>query len=392
MKNSGKKSLVVLASLSLIFIALPSVAEAQGSYTNSRKFTRWDYYSYKYVGTTLQRQVLPSENNAGCNPCAWTSKDSRGAKSFDPIRAQAFNAIKAFGKNQKLPQTEIDWRFTKNVQPSLVKMYKKLNTDALTYWQSKLVKPLPYRMVVGTEKDRTEYKTILSESENGPNSLTMINGFFDRYAKLQDYEKVRPVGGGTPIKDVLTSGKKNVYQVLYHLGSFTTDQKVFATTPAHELTHVLQIDRSNNIGYNNNMPPTLWEGSAVLFGAGIPMSNVAWYSDELDHQLMRFLSNFAKKTPMKTDADVVNLLIKAERTDAEISIEAGYYLGAVLFEWIVAKHGVQKYLELLDATATAPSFNDAMKKTYGVGKDEIYKQAAPYVLKNYQRVLKVFNS
>ena len=392
MKNSGKKSLVVLASLSLIFIALPSVAEAQGSYTNSRKFTRWDYYSYKYVGTTLQRQVLPSENNAGCNPCAWTSKDSRGAKSFDPIRAQAFNAIKAFGKNQKLPQTEIDWRFTKNVQPSLVKMYKKLNTDALTYWQSKLVKPLPYRMVVGTEKDRTEYKTILSESENGPNSLTMINGFFDRYAKLQDYEKVRPVGGGTPIKDVLTSGKKDVYQVLYHLGSFTTDQKVFATTPAHELTHVLQMDRSNNIGYNNNMPPTLWEGSAVLFGAGIPMSNVAWYSDELDHQLMRFLSNFAKKTPMKTEADVVNLLIKAERTDAEISIEAGYYLGAVLFEWIVAKHGVRKYLELLDATATAPSFNDAMKKTYGVGKDEFYKQAAPYVLKNYQRVLKVFNS
>ena len=391
MNNSGKKSLVILASLSLIFVALPSVAIAKGSDTNTRKFTRWDYYSYKYVGTTLQRQILPSENSAGCSPCTWTTKDSRGVKSFDPIRAQAFSAIKAFGKNQKLPQTEIEWRFTKNVQPSLVKMYKKLNTDALTYWQSQFVKPLPYRMVVGTEKDRAEYKTILSESENGPNSLPMINSFFDRYANLQDYEKVRPVGGGTPIKDVLTSGKKDVYQVLYHLGSFTTDQKVFATTPAHEITHVLQMDRSNNIGYNNSMPPTLWEGSAVLFGAGIPMSNVAWYSDELDHQLMRFLSNFAKKTPMKTEADVVNLLIKAERTDAEISIEAGYYLGAVLFEWIVAKHGVEKYLELLDATATAPSFNDAMKKTYGVGKDEIYKQAAPYVLKNYQRVLKVFN-
>jgi hypothetical protein len=219
----------------------------------------------------------------------------------------------------------------------------------------------------------------------------MINGFFDRYANLQDYEKARPVGGGTPVKDVLISGKKDIYQVLYHVGSFTTDQKVFATTSAHEITHVLQIDRSNNIGYNNSMPPTLWEGSANLFGAGIPMSNVAWYSDELDHQLMRFLSNFAKKTPMKTESDVVNLLIKAERTDAEISIEAGYYIGAVLFEWIVAKHGVEKYLELLDATATAPSFNDAVKKTYGVGKDDIYKQAAPYVLKNYQRVLNVFN-
>jgi hypothetical protein len=160
MNNSGKKSLVILASLSLIFVALPSVAIAKGSDTNTRKFTRWDYYSYKYVGTTLQRQILPSENKAGCSPCAWTSKDSRGPKSSDPIRAQAFSAIKAFGKNQKLPQTEIEWRFTKNVQPSLVKMYKKLNTDALTYWQSQLVKPLPYRMVVGPEKDRVEYKNI----------------------------------------------------------------------------------------------------------------------------------------------------------------------------------------------------------------------------------------
>jgi hypothetical protein len=140
------------------------------------------------------------------------------------------------------------------------------------------------------------------------------------------------------------------------------------------------------------MPPSLWEGSAVLFGSGIPMSNVAWYSDELDHQLMRFLSNFATKVPMNTEADAVNLLIKAERTDAEVSIEAGYYVGAILFEWLIAKYGVQKFLDLVDATGTAPSFNDAIIKAYGIGKADIYKQAAPYVLKSYQRVLKVFNS
>ena len=391
MKTSSKRSLAIITSLSLIFVAQPSLVMAKSSDTNTRKFTRWDYYSYKYVGEKLQRQILPSENNAGCNPCAWTSKDSRGAKSFDPIRVQSFNTIKAFGKKQKLPPTEIEWLFTKNVQPSLVKMYKKLNTDSLSYWQSQLVNPLPYRMVVGTEKDRDEYKAILLESEVSPSSLPMINSFFDRYANLQDYEKVRPVGGGSPVKDTLIASKKDVYQILYHVGSFTTDQKVFATTPAHEITHVLQTSRSNSIGYSNSMPPTLWEGSAVLFGAGIPMSNVAWYSDELDHQLMRFLSNFAKKTPMKSETDAINLLITAEKTAPEIAYEAGYYVGAILFEWLIAKYGVEKYLDLLDATATAPSFNDAMAKTYGISKDEIYKKAAPHVLKNYQRVLKVFN-
>jgi hypothetical protein len=391
MKNSSKTYLVVIASLSLILVSQPSEVVAKSSDTNTRKFTRWDYYSYKYVGTNLQRQILASENSAGCNPCAWTIKDSRGTKNFDPIRAQSFGAIKAFGQKQKLPPTEIEWLFTKNVQPSLVKMYKKLNTDSLAYWQSQIVSPLPYRIVVGTEKDRTEYKNILSESEVSPSSLPMINSFFDRYANLQDYEKLRPVGGGSPVKDTLISSKKDVYQILYHVGSFTTDQKVFATTPAHEITHVLQTSRSNSIGYSNSMPPTLWEGSAVLFGAGIPMSNVAWYSDELDHQLMRFVSNFAKKTPMKSETDAINLLLTAEKTSPEIAYEAGYYVGAILFEWLIAKYGVEKYLDLLEVTATAPSFNDAMTKTYGISKDEIYKKAAPYVLKNYQRVLKVFN-
>jgi hypothetical protein len=392
MKITGKKSLAIIAAISLLFVSQPSMVSAKSGDTNNRKFTKWDYYSYKYVGDKMQRQILPSQDFNGCNPCSWTSKDARGTKGFDPIRAQAFKAIKAFGSNKKAAPSTIEWVPTKNVQPSLLKMYKKLNTDAINYWQAELSNPLPYRLLIGTEKDRAEVKTRLSESQNGPTSLQMMNNFFDRYSKLQDYEKARPVGGGMPGKDTLISSGKDIYLVTYHVGSFTTDQKVFTTTTAHEITHILQIDRSKNIGYSNDMPPTLWEGSAVLFGSGIPMPNVAWYSDELDHQLMRFLSNYATKVPMKTEADAVNLLVKAERTDADVSIEAGYYVGAVLFEWLVAKYGVQKYLDLLDATGTAPSFNDAMKKAYGVGKADIYKQAAPYVLKNYQRVLKVFNS
>lgn len=392
MKITGKKSLAIIAAISLFFVSQPSIVSAKGADTNNRKFTKWDYYSYKYVGDKLQRQILPSQDFNGCNPCSWTSKDARGTKSFDPIRAQAFKAIKAFGSNKKAAASTIEWVPTKNVQPSLLKMYKKLNTDAINYWQAELSNPLPYRLLIGTEKDRAEVKTRLSETQNGPSSLQMMNNFFDRYSKLQDYEKARPVGGGMPAKDTLISNGKDIYLVTYHVGSFTTDQKVFTTTTAHEITHILQMDRSKNIGYNNDMPPTLWEGSAVLFGSGIPMSNVAWYSDELDHQLMRFLSNYATKVPMKTEADAVNLLVKAERTDADVSIEAGYYVGAILFEWLVAKYGVQKFLDLVDATGTAPSFNDSMIKAYEVGKSEIYKQAAPYVLKTYQRVLKVFNS
>jgi hypothetical protein len=344
------------------------------------------------VGNNLQRKVLPSENLANCNPCSWTKKDIRTAKAFDPIRAQAFAEIKKFGKNKKPELSEIDWLFSKNVQPSLVKMYKKLNTDSLNYWHAEIRNPIPYRMIIGTEKDRDEVKANLAETEGGLESLQGMNRFFDRYANLKDYEKVRPVGGGSPRRDKLIASNQDVYLVTYHVGSFTTDEKVFATTPAHELTHVLQTNRSNNVGYNNKMPVSLWEGSAVLFGAGIPMPNLAWHSDELDHQLMRFVSTFADKVKIKSVSDAINLLLKAEKTDSEISVEAGYYIGAILFEYLIAKYGVEKYLNLVDATGTEPNFDQALIKAYGQNKKEIYQKSAPYVLKTYQRVLNVFNN
>jgi hypothetical protein len=140
------------------------------------------------------------------------------------------------------------------------------------------------------------------------------------------------------------------------------------------------------------MPASLWEGSAVLFGSGIPMPNIAWYSDELDHQLQRFFSNYATKVKMKNESDAINLLKTAEKTDSDISVEAGYYIGAILFEYLIAKYGVQKFLDLVDATGTEASFDKALIKAYGQNRNEIYKKSAGYVLKTYQRVLNVFNN
>jgi hypothetical protein len=392
MRKSAKKISATLAVFSLLFVMNSAQVAAKSSDINYRKLTKWDYYSYKYVGDKLQRNILPSQDFVGCDPCSWTTKDARNDQNFESIRVQSFKAIKAFRSNKKASPAIIEWLITKNTNPSLAKIYKKLNADAINYWQSEIISPLPYRLLIGTERDRTEVKAILSKTENGLKSLPMMNNFFDRYSRLQDYEKDRPVGGGMPEKDKLISNGRNVYQVVYHVGSFTTDQKVFVTTPAHEITHVLQINRSKAVGYEKNMPVSLWEGSAVLFGAGIPMPNIAWYSDELDHQLFRFLSNFATKIAMKNEADVIKLLTMAEKPNSEVSIEAGYYVGAVFFEWLIAKHGVQKFLNLLDAAATSQSFNDAMLKTYGETKNKIYAQSASYVLKNYKRVLEVFNS
>ena len=120
------------------------------------------------------------------------------------------------------------------------------------------------------------------------------------------------------------------------------------------------------------------------------MPNVAWYSDELDHVMMRFLSGSDSKVQMRTSADAKKLLQDAENPLTELGTSAGYNVGPLLFEWFIAKYGVEKFLSLVKYTGTATSFDDALQQSVGVSKDQLYEAAAPYVLKSYQRVQKIF--
>jgi hypothetical protein len=207
---------------------------------------------------------------------------------------------------------------------------------------------------------------------------------------LAKWEKARPLGGGQASIDTFVSNGSKVFLVTYHVASFTGEKTFFFTTPAHEVTHIFQSVLSNEVGYKNGMPISLWEGSAVLFGAGIAMTNVGWYSDELDHVLMRLLSGSDSKVQMRTEADAVKLLIEAENPLTGLGTSAGYNVGPLLFEWLIAKYGVEKFISLVSATGTAKSFDEALQQSIGITKEDLYSAAAPYVLKSYQRVQKVF--
>jgi len=150
--------------------------------------------------------------------------------------------------------------------------------------------------------------------------------------------------------------EKKVFLLTYHVASYTTEKTYFFTTPSHEVTHIFQSLLSNEVGYGKGMPISLWEGSAVLFGAGISMPNLGWYSDELDHVFMRFLSEHDRSVEMRNNADAVKLLKAIEDPRTAVGNSGGYNVGPLLFEWFVAQYGVAKYVSLVESTATANSF------------------------------------
>jgi hypothetical protein len=98
--NTLKTFLVTLISVSLLLSVNQVSAHAQSTKAgaNTREFTRWDYYSYKYVGEKLNRLILPGENLNNCKPCKWTNADGRKSRSFHPVRVKAFEEIKKFGR------------------------------------------------------------------------------------------------------------------------------------------------------------------------------------------------------------------------------------------------------------------------------------------------------
>ena len=120
------------------------------------------------------------------------------------------------------------------------------------------------------------------------------------------------------------------------------------------------------------------------------MPNLGWYSDELDHVMMRFLSEHDRSIEMRSNADAIKLLKIAENPLTGVGTSAGYNVGPLLFEWFISKYGVAKFVTLVEATASAASFDEALQKTVGISKDQAYEAAAPYVLKSYQRIQKIF--
>jgi hypothetical protein len=394
-KSTTKKFRTYFIAL-LSFALLVSVNQvtAQGqsvkSTTNTRDFTRWDYYSYKFVGEKLNRLILPAENFKNCKPCKWTNADGRKLSNFHPIRAKAFEEIKKFGRQLSMPLSNVDWNFTQSVQPDLKKVMTKLNEQGMRYWSSSIKSDTPYVVIVGEDKSRPELVKMLGKTNKGRDQLPSFNSFFDRYQSLSKWEKARPLGGGQATIDSDAISGKKIFLLTYHVASYTTEKTYFFTTPAHEVTHIFQSSRANDVGYSTGMPISLWEGTAVLFGAGISMPNLGWYSDELDHVMMRFLTGHDRSVEMRTNKDAVELLKAAEDPLTDIGTSAGYNVGPLLFEWFVAQYGVQKFVSLVEAAGTASSFDDALKQTIGLSKEQLYESAAPYVLKSYQRVQKIF--
>jgi hypothetical protein len=61
-------------------------------------------------------------------------------------------------------------------------------------------------------------------------------------------------------------------------------------------------------------------------------------------------------------------------------------VGALLYEWVIAKYGFDSYIRILENLPKNADYSDTIKAALGISKAELYQGAAPYILAAFNRL------
>ena len=168
--------------------------------------------------------------------------------------------------------------------------------------------------------------------------------------------------------------------------ALTLDQHSLSV-PSHELFHVMQdFYRFNGKPQylvteevkDLSMRPVFREGGASFMALSSSLTDFAQYEDGVTFYKTWAAKEFAADIKgLNSPEDVVSLLVKLERLDRSARL---YGLGVYLHEWLIANHGLDKFISLTKKHNVGKEFNELFTETYGMSLKDAYTKAAPHIL------------
>ena len=165
----------------------------------------------------------------------------------------------------------------------------------------------------------------------------------------------------------------------------------------HEYWHIVQdyfIQGARESRFSSDdafdliSPPSFREGSANTVSFAMASDN---FEDYLKLYQV-FVDERKKDSSIKifktlTAKDkVVDALRAIEvRSKNSEAHEASYLLGQLLYEWVIAEYGFDGYRKLIINQLVGNSFEDNLKVSLGITKEELYKGAAGHILSAFDR-------
>ena len=317
--------------------------------------------------TTTTPSVKPVEFNA-------TAK-----KAFDIIQA-------ARSQNSQLTYT---YRIGNFAAPDVAKVVQRYVENAAQVYSLFLDSPRVVTIHVYTEKDMPA----LLDNTMFANQ-TGLKFFTDWWAKDESQFNSAYGAPGTFYNSECSVSTNQCTGPAGHAGAAYPSRATAATldqsnlvVPSHELFHVMQdFYRFNGKPQylvteevkDLSMRPVFREGGATFMALSSSLTDFAQYEEGAT-----FYKNWAAKEfaadikGLNSPEDVVSLLVKLERLDRSARL---YGLGNYLHEWLIANHGLDKFVSLTKKHNVGKEFNELFTETYGMSLKDAYTKAAPHIL------------
>jgi hypothetical protein len=306
---------------------------------------------------------------------------------FNATAKKAFDII----QTAKIQSSNLTYtyRIGNFAAPDVVKVVQKYVENASQIYSLFLDSPRVVTIHVFTEKDMPA----LSDSTFFANQ-TGLKFFTDSWIKDESQINASYGALGTFYNSECSVSTNQCTGPAGHAGAaypsrataLTLDQHSLSV-PSHELFHVMQdFYRFNGRPQyfvteeikDFSMRPVFREGGATFMALSSSLTDFAQYEDGVT-----FYKNWAAKEfaadikGLNSPEDVVSLLVKLERLDRSARL---YGLGTFLHEWLIANHGLDKFISLTKKHNVGKEFNELFTETYGMSLKDAYTKAAPHIL------------
>lgn len=311
--------------------------------------------------------------------------DSRKISSFSTTRLAAFNELRQDKSSLAHPNVQFNYIIRESFPSALVTHSRLQLEEAAAFWSPYLPKKVAITVYLLTEKDRN----FAAGNRWLANNLPQI---FDRF----DSRTERPFisGGGRYWEDDQGwSGKIFLATASYLDLNYVNYE--WPQVAKHEFTHVMQDFFFSKDGrfvapsedaYYNVLPTNFMEGSANTFSYLTAFENLGWSADAMDWLVWVRARNASNWMTVNSEEDAIKMMIATEKSYPDMAFEMTYAIGALMFEWVLAKFGLKGYLAILNQLSNSQSFDETLTKAIGLSKSDFYKAVAPYVLETFTRV------
>lgn len=314
------------------------------------------------------------------------STGNQKLSKYEQTKLKAYESIRKAADNGNSENLILKYFVSESFPIDLKNLYLSQVEYSTKFYSSFFTAKTPINIFLYTEKNSSEIQAdplLNNEYQN-------LDRWFKQWDKGLDREHNLGLAASYIQRDGIWQGFVGL--AVYSKSTSKTLRPYAIQVMPHEYWHVVQdlfIQKargtlfSDSDSYDRRFPPTFREGSANTISFALANNSfkeyLALYKNFIDEKNNQIDNKIFQS--LKSEKDVVRALNQIElRENNPDGFEASYSLGQLLYEWFIAEYGLDSFKKLLQNQLTGNSFEDNLRVSVGINKDQLYSKAAGHIL------------